>query len=145
MNNRHQARNANFFNPFENIMNEMMNAPIKRFVNQKDNQYTYPATNVEEKEDKFVLHVMLPGLSKKDIDINIEKDHLTISSKTIEMENTESPSVYKLKEYDYHKFERKFLLPKSVLTNEIKANLSKGILKVVIPKNPLAKRTINVL
>ncbi len=145
MNNTRYRRNTrNHYNPFENILNEMMNVPMKRIVNQKNIQFSYPAANIEEQEDRFILQLMLPGKSKKDIDIKMEKEELIISN--INSEEPEEGKIpdFTLREFDYTKFERKFKLPNNILLHDIKAKLTKGILTITIPKDPNASRTISV-
>lgn len=141
----HKTRKHNNITPLENIINEMMNIPIKRIANQKDIQFTFPATNIEELEDKFEIQLMLPGLSKKDINIKIDNHELIVSKETdsTTTEKKDYPS-YKLREFNYSQFERKFKLPINVLTSSIKAALSKGILTITLTKDPDATRSIKV-
>jgi len=42
--------------------------------------FNVPAANIQEKEDKFVLELAAPGKSKKDFNIELDNDVLTISS-----------------------------------------------------------------
>ena len=134
---------------FENIFNEMMHVPMNRFVTQKDVQFTYPATNISESEDKFVLQLMLPGINKNDISIDINNHQLIISNVEQEGEETVdkeavNESIFKLKEFDFNKFERKFTLPNTILTDNIKAKMSKGILEITLYKNPEIKKNISI-
>ena len=99
-----------------------------------NNQFkSLPAVNIVENDDSFVIEVAAPGLEKKDFNVNLENDCLTISS---EMKNNseESNDRYTRKEFMYNSFKRSFTLPDSVNSDKIKASHKNGILFVSIPK-----------
>ena len=82
------------------------------------------------KEDNtYTLSIALPGVDKKDVSINIEKNKLTIKSNV--EENTETK--YRLREFNYAKFERAFTLSEDADTDNISAKFEKGILSITIP------------
>lgn len=130
-NRRHRAhRNHGFFTPsFGNIINEILNSPLNDVVTEKQIRYTYPPANVLKEENKYILSIALPGVSKKDVNINIEKNKLTIKSNV--EENTETK--YRLREFNYAKFERVFTLSDDADIDNISAKFEKGILSITIP------------
>jgi len=87
-------------------------------------------TNLKETDADYQLDMIVPGLSKDDININIEKDILTISSEK-EMSNEDG---YVRKEYSYSSFEKKYTLPDGTDVENIQAEHKNGILKIIIPK-----------
>ena len=91
-----------------------------------------PATNISEKDDAFMLHMALPGYSRKDIAIDINKNILKVSSQ-VESQTAENETILK-REFRSLPFERQFELPDMVDTDKIKAEFKNGVLKVVIPK-----------
>lgn len=93
-----------------------------------------PRTNIAEKEDKFQLEMAVPGMSKKDFHISLEKDLLTISAETETKETKESNDNYTMVEFEKGSFSRSFIVPKSVDTEHIKADYENGILTVTLPK-----------
>lgn len=102
----------------------------------KHNCYS-PSTNVIEKEDMYELELALPGMSKDDIKISIEKDILTIAS---EKENSVGQDItYTRREFAPGKFCRSFSLPESVDMENIRAAYQDGILRVELPKQEEAK------
>ena len=117
------------FPVFGNLLHDVVNAPVKDVVKEKV-KFTYPAVNVKEYEDHFLLQLSVPGYSKKEISINVEEDQLVISSEKegIETEN------FTMREFNYGTFKRKFTLPKDVDTEKIEASFSNGILTLTIPK-----------
>ena len=123
-------RHHQFFAPsFGNIINEILNSPINEVVSDKPKRHTYPPANVIKEENKYLLSIALPGVNKKDVNISIEKDKLTIKSNV--EENTETK--YRLREFNYAKFERSFTLSDDADIDNISAKFEKGILSITIP------------
>jgi HSP20 family protein len=103
-----------------------------------------PAVDVREAEDEYLMEVELPGLTDKDIELNVEDNILTLSSKK-EQEKEEKKNGYLIRERRKHEFARTFVLPKDVERDKIKAEFKNGLLVVNIPKKPEAKpRKIDV-
>lgn len=105
-----------------------------------------PSVNVLETDTAIKLEVALPGMSKNDIEIAVEDDVLSISSKN-QSEKTEDEKGYVRKEFSFKSFSRSFALPENVDKKMITSKFENGILTVTIPKAvPAApsKTTINV-
>lgn len=94
-----------------------------------------PATDVSETKDLVTLAIELPGLEKKDLDIDIEDGVLTVRGEKLE-EKKEDDKKYHLVERTYGSFQRAFALPRTVDTTKITAEFEKGVLKVLLPKTP---------
>ena len=92
-----------------------------------------PAVNIREDEKQFSIEVALPGLSREDIKIEIEKDMLMISSER-KGEKEESRNGYTRKEFGYSSFCRNFHIPENVDAEKISAAFNNGILNVELPK-----------
>ncbi|MCK4812729.1 MAG: Hsp20/alpha crystallin family protein [Candidatus Marinimicrobia bacterium] len=97
-----------------------------------------PRMEVEETENDFLLNVEIPGLKKKDIDISVKDNVITISGEKKEKVH-EKDSHYHLNEISYGKFSRSFQLPGNVDVDKIKGSWNAGVLTVEIPKNEVAK------
>jgi HSP20 family protein len=94
---------------------------------------TMPAVNVEEDEKAFRIEVAIPGLSRKDIRIDLENDVLTIASREQE-EQKEHQRNYMRREFSYGSFSRSFQLPDTIDQEHIRANHEAGILTIELPK-----------
>lgn len=127
---KRRSRNQVLFPAFGNILSELMNAPIHEIINDSEGKFTIPAANVIETEDHFELTLAIPGLTKKDVSIDLENDKLIISSEKDQADE----GTYKLKEFNYGTFKRRFSLPKSVDQDKITASVKDGILSIVINK-----------
>lgn len=93
-----------------------------------------PAINVKEHEKDFEIEVSAPGFTKKDFEVSISDDVLTISAEN-KKEKEENEENYSRKEFSYNSFNRTFTLPKSIdLSKKIKANYENGILSIHLEK-----------
>lgn len=114
---------------------------------QKDSMEKQPATNISESETQFLLEIAVPGKSKSDFKIEINKEILTIGLES-ENEIAENDPLYYKKEFDYSSFQRSFTLPDSIAVDQIDARYTDGVLKLVLPKKkeslPQPKKWIKV-
>ena len=94
-----------------------------------------PSIDVTENEKEIDISVELPGLERKDVDISIEDDVLTIrGEKKVESEQKDDKKNVHLAERSYGVFYRVLQLPPGVEPSSIKATMANGVLKVTIPK-----------
>jgi len=100
--------------------------------------FNTPAVNVKESDNDFVIELAAPGLVKKDFNIELDNEVLTISSE-VKKETTEEKDNYTRKEFGYSAFKRSFTLPDTVDIVDILASYNNGILSVKLPKKEEAK------
>ena len=94
-----------------------------------------PSVDVREEENRFVVHVDLPGVDKKDIEIVAEKGVLTIKGER-HAETKTGEASYERVERVSGKFIRRFTLPETAQPDAITARQTNGVLEVSIPKQP---------
>jgi HSP20 family protein len=99
-----------------------------------------PAVNVEETAEELVLTAELPGLTRDDVELEVENNILTLRGEKIEerREGDENKKFH-LWERTYGTFQRSFTLPRTVKADNITADFEKGVLHVHMPKVPEAK------
>jgi HSP20 family protein len=102
---------------------------------------TMPAVNITEDKDTYKICVAAPGLEKKDFNIDVEGDMLTISSEKEERKEEKEERLTR-REYNYSSFTRSFTLPEAVIADKIEAVYVGGELKVILPKKEEAKKVI---
>lgn len=117
------------FAPFGQIIEDIFNKSIGDIVGG-DISLNTPSANTFETEEAYILEVAAPGISKKDIDIELEKGHLIISSNIEKKEDT----TYKRREFDYSKFKRRFKLKDNINVENISARYELGVLIITLPK-----------
>jgi HSP20 family protein len=92
-----------------------------------------PSMDLSATDKEIEITAELPGLEEKDIQLNVADNVLTIrGEKKNEREETEKD--YHLVERSYGSFTRSVQLPDGVNPDSIKAVMSKGVLKVTVPK-----------
>ncbi len=113
-----------------------------------DTNTTLPSVNIKESQDDFEVEVAAPGLTKNDFRIELDHDHLTVSSERKDENETVEGQHFTLREFSYQSFCRSFKLPNTADSEKIGAKYENGILRIVIPKKEEAKpklaRTIEI-
>ena len=106
-----------------------------------------PAVNITEKENAFHLELVAPGKEKKDFDVELEEDILSISTNS-DSGTVEDNTQFTRREFDYASFNRSFRIPETIDTKNIKANYKNGLLSIVLPKRkeaiPEPKKQIEI-
>jgi HSP20 family protein len=92
-----------------------------------------PPVDIIEEANQFLLHVDLPGVDPKAVEITAEKGVLTVRGQR-EGQQQEAREGYRRIERTTGEFQRRFSLPDSADTNAIKAKSVNGVLEIVIPK-----------
>jgi HSP20 family protein len=104
----------------------------------------HPAIDIIEQENQAVVIAELPGVKKEDVKIEFENAALKISAERKPYEVPENAKLV-LNELSSQKFSRSIQFEHDIDASKISADLTNGILKVVLPKSESAKaRTIEV-
>lgn len=98
-----------------------------------------PKLDMEEIDEQYNIEVELPGMSKKDIKINLQDNVLTIEGEREKKVKKESNG-YLRSERSFGQFKRSLVLPVAVVEDKIKATFKDGILTVSVPKAEKSKR-----
>jgi HSP20 family protein len=94
-----------------------------------------PSIDVSETDKAIAITAEMPGLERKDVEISVEDDVLTIrGEKKVESEQDDKNKNYHLSERSYGVFYRVLQLPPGVDPSKIEASVSNGVLKITIPK-----------
>ncbi len=91
------------------------------------------AVDIREEDDAFFVDVDVPGLSAEDVDVDVEKNVLTIRGER-KVEKEESEGSYRRLERQYGGFSRSFTLPEMVDADSISAGMKDGVLALRLPK-----------
>jgi len=92
-----------------------------------------PPADIHEEEGRFLLHVDLPGVDPKAVEITTDQGVLTIRGHREETKREEREG-YRRIERTTGDFQRRFSLPESADIQNIKAKSVNGVLEVTIPK-----------
>ena len=88
--------------------------------------------------DQFVIEVDLPGVDKKDIDIQIEENILIVKA-TRKMKQEVKKEDYYLCESQFGLISRSFVLPEGIDTSKVDAQYENGRLRIVLEKEESRK------
>ncbi len=91
-----------------------------------------PPMDLYKKNGSYVIEVGLPGLEKKDIDIEIDGNCLTVSGK-YSKEGVEKEKQYHYRELRQGSFSRSVSFPENLDPEKVIASFEKGILRVEVP------------
>ncbi|MDD2549326.1 MAG: Hsp20/alpha crystallin family protein [Bacteroidales bacterium] len=127
-----------------NEYNEFLNRYSSEGSKYARNCQKFPAVNIIEQAKTYLVQMAVPGYSKADFSVNIEKDLLVVST-NIDVEKEEN---YIVNEFSKCSFERSFSLGKSIDTSKVDASYRDGILTITLSKREEAiekpPRTISV-
>ena len=130
-------RRVSAYNPFREL--EEMS---RSFWN--DTELTAFRTDIKKQDGNYILEAELPGFTKEDISIDIDKDCLTISAehKSEENEDDKDKGFIRRERY-YGSYSRSFNI-KGINADAISASYNDGVLTLTMPEKtpeiPAARR-----
>ena len=131
---RTNRRNGLF--PFENLFEDFWAAPAARAW--------VPALDFAETADAYVVHVEVPGVDPKEVQISLEDGRLEISGEKSAEKRDEKQGWFRI-ERRHGSFRRVVELPGAIDTGKVKAESKNGVLTITLPKREEAKaRKIDV-
>ena len=130
-------KREDFLTPFDRMFDSMFetNFPeVAQTVGVNPFSGTaYPKVNVYEYEDKVGVVAEIPGIDKKNLDVEVEDGVMTIKGSKHGFDEDTEATVLR-RELKHSAFERKFTLGESLDGDDIRANFKDGILSIEIPK-----------
>ncbi|HFU76879.1 MAG TPA: Hsp20/alpha crystallin family protein [Epsilonproteobacteria bacterium] len=134
------------YNPNRNMREfrrgfDLLNSMLDDIQKPNDNSFNAdfsPAINTREGEFAYHVEVDLPGMSKEDINIQVEDNTLVISGERKFKDEVKEENYYKV-ESSFGSFSRSFSLPDAADVENIHAESKDGVLEVVVPKLEEAK------
>ena len=126
-----------FLTPFDKMFDQIINSQfpeIEKQIGVKPFKGTaYPKINVYEWQDKVGVIAEIPGLSKKDLSVEVTDGILTISGDKHKLFDVGDAKVIR-RELKESSFKRQFELGEELNGKDIKAKFEDGILSIEIPK-----------
>jgi HSP20 family protein len=107
-------------------------ADLFRDVNPPSGNAQLPPVNIIETDAAWRIELVVPGLRKEDLTIELKDNQLTISAQKTE-EKAEGEKV-RLRQFNLLQFTRRFQLPEVVDQEQIEARCEAGILTLQLPK-----------
>ena len=96
-----------------------------------------PPVDIYEEEEQVTLFADLPGVTKDNLNLQIDKDTLQIYGKIARGAENDAATYYT--EFPSKDFYRAFTIGEEIDRGKIAASMSNGVLKLVLPKAERAK------
>jgi len=126
------------FGNLRSVFNGLFDENIGRSSTQPSVSKWYPAVDVLESKDSYLIRAELPGMKREDIKVEVKDGTLVLSGER----KSEKPAdgvEYRHVERVTAKFWRSFSLPETVKQDGIEATYKDGILEIRVPKAEEAK------
>ncbi len=145
---RRRQQEAEAFDPFRQFsmlqerMNELFNEmmpmrPRLRLLPQM--RAMMPEIEQYETDGEVVVKASVPGVSKENLEVNIDEESVTIHGEMQKKEEEKKEHRY-YSEMSYGEFERTVPLPTSVDPQNAQAHLENGVLEIRVPKKAEAQQ-----
>ena len=117
---------------FNSLLNEVLRDALP--AAPKPSTTFVPAADIYETSAGYELHLALPGVAKDAVNIDFQEGQLVVSGSrpAPAAEGEDAPKVRRL-ETRFGEFSRTFRLPETVNVKAITAELTDGLLRVVLP------------
>ncbi len=126
------------------ILNRNFDSFFPEYIyNEEVDKFAMPV-ELHEKDNEYSVKAELPGVKKEDLDIDIDKNHITINAKK-EEEHKEDTKGYRKSEFRYGEFSRTVYFPQEIDVEKTNAKLEHGILSIIAPKLEYKKDNIKKL
>ncbi len=127
------------FRSFEDSLSRLFQEQRQQVTPSSAKPWT-PAVDILETENELIVKAEVPGVTEKDIDIQIVDGALVLKGeRKFEEEKKDEKSGYRRVERSYGAFARYFSLPETVDPEKVKADYKHGVLTVTLGKKELAK------
>lgn len=135
---RNNTSPANVFDQLQDEINRLFDFDWPREQTGLLDRNMAPAIDIAEHGDVYEVHCDLPGVDKKDLDISIASNVLTIKGEKSGEKETKDRKYYR-KETWSGSFQRSISLPAGVDADKIGAEMKNGVLTITLPKKEEVK------
>jgi HSP20 family protein len=98
-----------------------------------------PRVDVIDREDEILVRAEVPGVDKKDLEVSLTDNAVTIKGSTRHEEKEEKGDFYR-SEISRGSFSRTVALPGEVDGDKAKASFKDGVVEIAMPKLEASKR-----
>ena len=127
-----------FLTPFDQIFDEFFKANAPNFSQDFGADFfekgSYPRVDVVDYSDKVVIEAEVPGLSKQDVNVEVEQNVLTVSGGKSKNVTDSQNGKYIRRELKRSSFRRSFTLGDNIEKDTVTATFENGILLITLNK-----------
>lgn len=133
----HNLSNYNPFREMEELEKNFFENPFGAFLSSSD--LAEFKTDVTDEGDHYLLEADLPGFDKKDIQLDVSGDLLTVrAQRHSKLEEKDKRDKIVRVERSYGSYSRQFDVS-GIKTDEIRAKYENGVLQLKLPKREVPK------
>ena len=114
--------------------------PANTVARYNDMTVNVMKTDIKENKDNFMIDIDLPGYNKDDVKISVEDGYLNVQATMDSSKEEKGNGKFVRRERYVGSCSRNFYVGDEVKSEEIKASLKNGILKLEIPKKDETKK-----
>lgn len=92
-----------------------------------------PRVDLIDRETELLVRAELPGVEKKDLEVNLTGNRLTLRAETLKEEKEEGGEYFRA-EIARGAFSRTLQLPEEIRPEDVQATFENGILEIHLPK-----------
>lgn len=139
---RYQPRTPQRWEPFHELeqlqeqMDQFLQTVWSPHATETDGVWI-PVADIEETDDAWIVEAELPGVDRKDVNVELRDSELVISG---EIKEKEREGVLRRRTRRTGSFEYRVMLPGHVNREKVEAKLNEGVLTVRVPKAEQASR-----
>ena len=137
-NGEHRGTGIKELGHLQESMNRLFDGFFKDRYTEREDAFWYPDVDVSETASDVIVRAELPGMARKDIDIAIQDNVLTIQGEKKRKKKTKHENFY-LVERSFGQFYQSVTLPALVEQDKVKATFAHGVLTITLPKTEGAK------
>jgi len=126
------------FGNLRSVFNDLLDENFDRSSARPSTSKWYPAVDVLESKESYLIRAELPGMKREDIKVEVKDGTLVLSGERKSEKPAEGVE-YRHAERVAAKFWRSFSLPETVKQDAIEATYKDGILEIRVPKAEEAK------
>ena len=125
----------NFFDDVDLMISHAFSHPMET---EHESRAFSPFMNVNESDLEYTVSMDLPGVRKKDVEVNISEGKVKVIGNRNDSQLKEGNSCI-LQETSHGTFQRSFELSNAIQQDKIKANFNNGVLNLTLPKAEVVK------
>ena len=122
--------NNSLIDRYDNILTHYANYPFKYDIDSNNRL----DVEIIEKEKNIDILANLPGIEKKDININIHNNVMEISTENSKVDSHHNDKFFHYNERSKDRYHRTFKLTENIDKDSIKAKFKNGELIIQLPK-----------
>lgn len=124
---------TNINDEINTILRRSFDSVFPEYVLEQEVKGLSLPVDIKEYDDDYKVKVEMPGIKKEDVDVELNKNYLTISAQKNE-EKEEKNKKYHKTEFRYGSYSRTVYFPHEIDVNEANASVDNGVLHLDLPK-----------